>query len=407
MDAKQVKNAAMAHISRVSKSDFQKIGATDSEREELEKANVKAKPAQDYAAWRRSVLYCAAVCLVVACGFQIFSYESFEDQLVGQLETLEARRAPNAWEGGGGGRNADAMRDKARKFFGPDNIEVLDLVQQALVAAVIAVTICVLLAAVKWTQVQESRKYLRIGALLLIGVPLVIALIPWTRVLDFGHLPEAKRRQLQSVLGFALGFSMFIMVAPKIIGLFPGIMRASMTLKTMLHESPTPGYLAVMAAPIFVILLLMMFTTINQMQGSMQLLFGLASLTVGSGVYVWRAKDLLRSHSGDEAITVVAEVRKTAFLFTAIGIALITFWIFNLDLIEPTKAAEFLATAAGGLLLMMVAGADFIVNIVEREYHLSKTFVASGGAKDFEKKIAGLQDAGFVTAPVTPTEVFE
>jgi len=415
MDANDLVNQAKQHALRVAKSDFQRIGATDPEREELEKANVRAKPAQDYAAWRRSVLYCAAALLIVTCGFQWSGYRSFEDQMVDQVKAAQAaavrQRQPqgNYWNPQAAPAEPDEamIRKQTRQTFGVDNLETLDTVQIALLVAVAITTLLALSAASKWTDVQKSRKHLRIGALVLVGAPLIIALVPWMRVLDFSHLEEAQRKQLESLMGLGLGFSMFMMVAPKIIGLFPGILRASMTLKTMLHESPTPGYLAVMSAPIFVVLLLMMFTTINQMQGSIQLLVGLGALTAGAGIYVMRAKDLLRSHTREEAITVVADIRKTAFLFTVVGVALIGFWIFNLELLEPLQAAEFLATAGGGLLLMMVAGADFIVNVVEREYHMSKTFQASGGTKDFEEKIAGLQDAGFITAPVTPTETFE
>ena len=64
-----------------------------------------------------------------------------------------------------------------------------------------------------------AAKLARWGWYVLIGTPLLLAILPWSRMLDFGHLDDQKRDAMKSMLGIALGLGMFMMLAPKLLSI--------------------------------------------------------------------------------------------------------------------------------------------------------------------------------------------
>ena len=79
--------AMIRGFQRVTRADLQLDRATDEERALLASASppVTSPIAQDYAAWRRSVLWVAAVSLIIHALFELFGMHSLAEDLGPQL----------------------------------------------------------------------------------------------------------------------------------------------------------------------------------------------------------------------------------------------------------------------------------------------------------------------------------
>jgi hypothetical protein len=179
-------------------------------------------------------------------------------------------------------------------------------------------------------------------------------------------------------------------VAPKVLAVFPGFMRAAMTVKTLVHESAVPGYVAVLCAPVYAVFLVVVFSAVNQFRGDLKLMLGLGCLIAGAMVYAVRARELMRSHTAEEAVAAIRRVRRTAAAFNVAGVVLLAWFLVSMLELGVLDVLGFFATALGGLLLMMVVAADFLLVLISREHEQAHRFHASPLAAEFERKLAEL-----------------
>ncbi|MHC4513347.1 MAG: hypothetical protein ACYTKC_14335 [Planctomycetota bacterium] len=377
---------------RALRSDFGRDQATAEERSALAGgATPITEPlAQDYAAWRFAVLCLAAVVLVIGALVQLGNFETVSGGMVREAVIAEQQR--------GNFVDEDIVRQRVEANFGVDNLDLLDLIPIISLLAVLTVAVLAILAMRSWRDVRRSARLARLGWYVLVGTPLLLAILPWSRWLDFNHLAPDNAKAMQSILGVSLGLSFFMTLAPKLISIFPGIIRASVTLKTMLHESPVPGYTVVLFAPVYTMFVLVIFTTINQMQGSITLLVGLACLAVAPMVYLLRARDFLRPHTADESATLVRAVRKQSYLLNLAGTVFLVLFLADLETVSTLQVLEFLLMAGGGVLLMMVVAADLVLGLLRLEHDQARRFVGSELATAFETKLSTLSAASLGNA---------
>ncbi len=379
-------------LGRALRSDFGRDNASEEERATLAAAPtpVTAPLAQDYAVWRSSVLIVASVLLVLVSLIQILSFETISDGMVRQQASQ-------------GFADEDAVRANLEQNFGAGNLDLLDMIPILHLLGSLAVVVLAVLAARAWRDPKRSSRLARRGWYFLVGTPLLLATIPWARLLDFGHFDPQQAQAVTSMLGVTMGLTFFMMLAPKVISIFPGIIRASVTLKTMLHESPVPGYTVVLFAPVYAMFVLIVFTTINQMQGNWTLLVGLACLILSPLVYVLRARDFLRSHSAEESVTLVRGVRRQSYLFNLAGIVILVLFLADLEGVSFLQVLEILLAAGGGVFLMMVVAADLVPPVLRLEFLQAKDFHGSDMAQEYEAKLQALS-GGVEEAPSAASE---
>jgi len=380
---------------RATRGDFLDPIATDEERELLrERHGVVGDQVQDYIAWRRSLLLLATVLLGLGILFDLIGFQTFEDAIVEQ--------AVSATESRGGRANESAIRGSVRNNVGVDNLETLDAYLYIILLGSIVSTVMVGFAAHGWHDIARSRRLTRRAWYVVLGVPLGCAVLPWAKLLDFSHLSSSDARVLETTLATGFGLMVFATVGPKILSLFPGLIRGGMTLKTLFHESATPAYITMLAAPVFALVLLLFFSAMIQMEGSILLFGGVAGLLASSIIYLWKARDLLRSHTRDEAYSIIKRIRWTAAVFSAGGVVLIAIFLLTSDGFTFLKTLSLGAAAGGNLFLTMVVGSDFLLALLHKEFQLAKQFQGSEFAAEYERKIDLLAQAGLTTLATGP-----
>lgn len=375
MDFNQIIETARRSTFRVLRSDFGRDEASSEERAALSAGpgRITEALAQDYAAWRGSVLLLASIVMGIGAILHLLNFETISDAMTGpQVEAL-----------------------------GPGNVSLLDKIAWIMLLATLATTGLTIFAAVQWKNPARSIFATRIAWLILIGTPLLLAITPWSRLLDLSSFTAAEAKQVKGMIGLALGLSFFFMVAPKLLSIFPGIIRASVTLKTLLHESPAPGYMVVLFAPFYAMFVLVIFTMINQMQGNLTLLVGIGCLVIAPLVYLWRGKEFLRAHTAEESAVLVRGVRKQALVFNAIGTAIVILFLLDMDDVEFTQVLEFMISAGGGVLLMTAVAADAVTGLLRMEHQQAKAWAGTDLAAAFDRKLEALDLGQQGAAPPT------
>jgi len=369
-------------------SDLHRHPASAGEREHLQALPkpIAAAGAQDYLAWRRAVLWGAALVLGVAAVLQIVDYTSVETALDGLLAQSGMT---------------------ARQVFGDSSMTNLEAVSILPLLAALTGTGMSVFAAIKWDQPALSRKAARFGWVVLIGTPLVLALVPWSTLIETPGLPDlAQATQVRQALGLLLGLHFFLTLGPKVISLFAGVTRSALTVKTLLPEASTPGWAVSICAPLYAVFLVVVVTTINQMQGGFLLSAGIAAMIVAQGTYLNQAQKLMAPTDPAGASDLVRRTRLHALAFNGAGILCIGIHLIRND-IGVIATIQFLVSGIGGLLLMMVVFGDLTVSLIQSGFRQSTSFHGTDSATSLGDRLGQLDAAGIVqhNASFLPAEV--
>jgi len=401
--SKWLRDEMLLCLRRVIRSDFQTEHATDIEREALASADepILNPMVQDFVAWRRSVLWIAALLLACYAVFEVLSYKTFEQQMEptwsaqydAQKQAIEQQFGD--WQPPEMISKSDFI-DQELKAFGADNAEIIDGFEAVLTSSVVVAAVMVVIAAMRWRSVRTSRKWSRIGWLVMFGAPMLLLMLPVTSMMNFDHIPDEQMREARKMMvGGNFAVMAFIVIAPKAIALFPGIIRSSMSLKTLVPESAAPGWIAAIMAPFYAVFLVLIVSVINQVHGDLLLVSGLACYMIGPLVFVWKAESMVRPHTAQETTTIVSSVRRQASLFTVIGTVLLAIFLVRLPMFSVMDALSFMAGVVGNVLLMTVVAADLILALLYYGYKQNRAFAGTELEASLDQKFNALAEVGF------------
>jgi hypothetical protein len=403
MQAAALLALAQRLVRRAVTADFQRERAADDERAELAAMTppIGDPLAQDYVAWRRAVAWVGGVLLMVGCLIAVVEHRTVAEQAA--HAQIAAARAQAAAAGQGfEGLDLPALIGEVTKGFGKDNLAILDGLNEFLLFVKLAVATLLLAAAWQWRRVRRSRSLARWGWLAALVLPLLVSVWPWAQSLDFSHLDlndgfggvvqNGKLAKQQVALALA-GLLMATLV-PKLIALFPGIMRSSMALKTLLPEAAAPGWLTVVFAPFLAGFLLLVLSFLSQAQGSWLLLAAMLLLGAAPLLYVRRAADLVRPHTAEEVGTVIGPIRRLAGLTNALGVVLLVWYVFDFDDLSWATAVHMLLEAAGGILLTMLVITDITLALLAFSQRQGAAFQQSALRPLYEQRLQALAGSG-------------
>jgi hypothetical protein len=194
----------MLIATRAVSSDLDTMKVSDAEKAELSKAGITGETAQRYLAWRRSMLWVALVPLAfsgIALVIDSAIYSLAGDALKGVGILLEVLR-------------------------------VLTLLGLPALAA---------LAALTWNKPQLSTLLATLGLLVCFGLPIVIQLLPPGWWLAGGSGPFAPLLGLFARHGLGEPWPMLLGILVSLMSIPPGLLRASLRVRTLLPEAAVTG----------------------------------------------------------------------------------------------------------------------------------------------------------------------
>lgn len=387
-------------VRRVVRSNFQLEQATPGERVKLATAAVPLTDplVQNYAVWRKSVLWISAICFMMLSLIHIIGFETVGYQLA--KGAVSAEQAYINADSGDRSEMIETARKNIEDTLHKSNLEMVDGLFIFILISSITGTILITIAASMWSHLPRSKRLVRIGWLIMFLTPFLMSMMPLTAMMDWDKVNagafggDAARAQLRSALSVAFALSFFMLVGPKAISLFAGIIRSSLTLKTLLPESATPGWAAVLVAPLCSLFLVVITSTVIQAQGNIWLLLGLIFLMTSPLVYLIRAKALLQPHTPEEMSRIVFQIRLTCSILNALGFIFLLIFVIVMKFFGFWDAVEFFLGLMASLMALTVVSSDFILALIWKGYEQSKRFQGTAFQTDLEAKFAALSTVG-------------
>lgn len=236
----------------------------------------------------------------------------------------------------------------------------------------------------QWMNWRTQRRRLFYGWLLFMLTPFVVFIYPLTSFiseLKSAQLKEvvgsmgidgAKAILQRSVLPFVFAMIAMLQLAPKAISLMPGLIRASMVIKLLFPGSSAPGWLIVMAAPLYALLAYVILIIPYQFTGSGWFIAGVLGVVAGQAVLARAGFQLARPQSEEEALKQIKKVRRyyiTVMIMSAVLIVVaLGSLVVKLNLAATDVVLAVLKFESNVLILTMI-GADLVVTNLDKARH--------------------------------------
>ena len=345
-----------------------------SERQALESATppIVDSNLQAFLAWRRSVLF------IVACALIPLTLIGFFDALlVGQATAIRVvKMAPVLAEG-------------------------------------LFLAICWLMLR-RWAYWRSQRRWLLIGWLLFMATPFLVFVYPLRSVFEHSFSVEDAKALgfagsfgaiARNLMPFKITMIAMLQLAPKAISLMPGLVRASLVIKLLFPGSPAPGWLIVVAAPIYALLAYVILIVPYQFTGSGWFIGGVIGIVTGQILLARSGFGLAQPLTEAEAVVKIRAVRKlyvsimigsAVLIVIALGSLVAQLNLHPLDVILSVLKFET------NVLILTMIGSDLVITNLDTAR--AKTIDRDHIEEQAEAKIAAFVslDAPHVPPPPGP-----
>ena len=329
---------------------------TDAERATLESSAppITDPDVQGFLAWRRSVHLVVAIAILPLLIFHIINLSKSEG-------------------------NPDALKWLLRLQL------VVDLGFAALLWSQLG----------RWNQWRKQRRVLAIGWLAYFLMPFVLYLYPLRsgaeQMLAQQTSDPNVARASALLFGMVASVAAMIDLAPKAISLMPGLLRGSLTSKLLFPGASGPGWLVLLLAPIYALLMYVVLIVPYQLTGNVVFVPAMIGL-IGAQIWLGRmGYQLARPERLAEALVLVRKVRGTYVVLNLIGLVFVTFGVADMlkqfDLPVWRGFQILLALVVNVLLLTLIATDQIVANLVRGQRLLGLPGTGEAQA-DFARDIA-------------------
>jgi len=227
----------------------------------------------------------------------------------------------------------------------------------------------------RWTRWASQRRILFIAWLIYFVAPFVVYLYPFQEAFDTGKAArEAARigalkfaltkKNIGIAIGTIYGIKAMLVLAPKVISLMPGLIRAAIVSKLQFPGIGGPGYLMLLAAPVYALFTYVIVLLPYQITASAYLVVGMVGL-MGSQIFIAAAGlKLTRSLQRDIAVLRIGRYWLAYILLLVASAAIMVVGLFDFvkkfDYTAVSVASTVLSFLAH-VLLMTLIGCDGIV----------------------------------------------
>lgn len=284
------------------------------------------------------------------------------------------------------------------------------------------------LAAKAWDNHRRSRTILVRGWVIAFATPLVLALIPYGWRFDMSGATEDQASMASLMYGAAGAVAAYVTLLPAVLSLLPGVLRGCLRIKALIPQSVLPGLFLVAATPLYVLLFLVIFTTVNQVLGDFILILGILAVLGAPMLYMLNARTFIRPLATPEEIARIGTIQKTVLTVIGIGIGLIVVYGFTHTIPIPSRMGGLRQLALLGFdsgssvlqlwkpdvlqfpiefvvrsMFTMVLVADLFMLMNLQLWRHTKEFQDSPEAASYDRLMTEIEEAGGTPqAPVAP-----
>ncbi len=282
---------------------------------------------QAFLAWRRSVLFMAAL-LMVPVAF-LHAYENLQN-----LENL-----PEGWK----------------------------TLTYASVAIEAGFAIFLWTQVRRWTAWKRQARALSWVWLIYFLTPFLVFLYPLASALDLGEATGEQRRQMQLGIGVLIGAQALISLVPKVISLLQGLIRASIATKSLFPGASAPGWLMVIAAPLYMIIFYIFVLLPYHFSGSGLVVVGMLLVLAAKGSLVGAGLRLTKPMPADTARHATQRTLRLWMALLITGAACIVGGLWGLvSQASPLTLVNFALSMGANILLLTLIATDALITALDR-----------------------------------------
>lgn len=282
---------------------------------------------QAFLAWRRSVLFMAAL-VMIPVAF-LHAYENLKD--LGNL--------PEGWK----------------------SLTYLSVAVESGFAVFLWTQVP------RWTAWKRQARTLSWAWLVYFLTPFLIFLYPVAANFDYGDVTAEARQQMQIGAGFLVGAQALVSLAPKVISLLQGLIRASIATKTLFPGASAPGWLMVIAAPLYMIIFYIFVLLPYHFSGSGLVVLGMLLVISAKSTLVRAGLGLTKPMTDDTARAATKKALSLWMLLLIAGAACIIAGLWNLvSKASPLTLVNFALSMGANILLLTLIATDILITALDR-----------------------------------------
>ena len=328
--------------------------------------------------WRRALLVLA--CLLTAAFFikSCFDPHTFRSQYEQGLVENQSKLIPATASAQDRAdqlkrieEEAKTQTDQTVESFGESNITVINALMIGLWLSVPASLVFQILAARCWSDWRRSRKQALTAVAVLLGPQLLAMLIPWGALMDFKHLEAQGAAQMAAMktgVQVMLLLTVLMNAMPFFYGLFNGVLRASLSTKTLVPASIVCGWGSMLLAVTIAVPWFIMMSIVDQLQADALIVMGVLCLLAAPLSIVWKARRLGVPLTPEEATPVVAKAKRLLTGLNAGGVLLLLYYFSEKNLVGVSDVLSLVIHYFSNLMLVSVVAVDVLVLLLERAH---------------------------------------
>jgi hypothetical protein len=219
----------------------------------------------------------------------------------------------------------------------------------------------------RWTAWRRQARTLSWAWLVYFLVPFLVFLYPLASALDFGTAGPEQRHQMQVAFGFLIGAQALVSLAPKVISLLQGLIRASIATKSLFPGASAPGWLMVIAAPLYMIIFYIFVLLPYHFTGSGLVVVGMLLVLAAKGSLVRAGLGLTKPMIGEAARDATRKTLKLWMALLISGAACIVGGLWDLvSQASPLTLINFALSMGANILLLTLIATDALITALDR-----------------------------------------
>ncbi len=329
--------------------------------------------------WRRALLVLASVLSIILFIKTCFDPHDLESVLEKETYTQTIKAMEKAGQNPTS-EQIDKIKEEAKasaknsiKTVGESNAEIIDSLIGGLWLCSLASIVFQVMAARAWREWRKSRKLAIIGVAVLLGPQMVAMVIPWSSMMDFRHLTgqgftTIAITQVKSGIQLALLFAILMSALPFFYGLVNGVLRASLSTKTLVPASIVCGWGSMLLACTIAVPWYIALSMVSQMQAEALIIMGVLCLLAAPLSIVFRSRKLGLPLTPEEATPLVKRTKMWLTGLNAVGVAMIIAFFVDKGTIGLSNIITLVIHYFANLMLVQVVAVDLLVLLLDRAH---------------------------------------
>lgn len=403
----------LAFVKTAFNSNLSTVAVSEADQAALSAKGIAQPTLQRYVVWRRATVLMVVVATLLSAGVSTYETYTDDEDEAGVIETVTAGFMAKLQEAvpAAAGFVKEATPDEEDAAGEEPTKLVGTIIDDIHLASLYALPAAALLALFLGNRLRASYRVLVAGFLFSFFMPIILALCPWSwwgyvePVLSPGADPG--KFILNEAEGLLEGVSTVALLLPAVLSLVPGVVKGCLRVKSLVPQSLLPGWLIVMAAPLYGLFLLAIFVALDQFIGQPFILAGFGLVTASSLVYALWPGAFTRPLLEPEDYRRMKRVQMVVGLLTAAGGLLLLGYIVTREfmgvhllgtdpktaLMRPIEVVQYLLEIISRSMFVTALSADLFLRANLTSWKQQRALAASPAAAEYDSAMEAMDGA--------------